>query len=113
MNDGAYRHFRPRVPWTDQTIRVQAFSWVLALLWQALLSKLLADQGLRLSPERLLETLESLQEAAIAYPVPHAPPKICYTMSRLTAPQKRLLEILDLSRYQAGKKKRGNTQDSR
>jgi hypothetical protein len=103
-------HFRPLFHWTAQQIRVHGFYCVLALLLQALMSKLLADQGLRLPPERVLETLESLQEAAMAYPVPHAPPKICYPLSRLTAPQKRIFEIGDLSRYHAGKKKRGNTQ---
>lgn len=113
MNDWDYMHFNPMFHWTDQKIRVHAWYCVLALVLQSVLSKILAAHGLRLPPERLIETLESLQEAALVYPAPHAPPKTCSLLSRLTATQKKIVEILALSRYQANRQKRGNTQGSR
>jgi transposase len=91
--------WRPLHHWTDQKIRVHAFYCVLALLLSSLLRRTLARQGIELSIVKILTTLSEVKEVALLYPDRRTLPVIAYTS--LTPLQQRLVEALDLKRFQA------------
>lgn len=91
--------WRPLHHWTDQKIRVHAFYCVLALLLSSLLRPTLAQKGIDLSIVKTLTALSQVKEVALIYPDSQTLPVISYTS--LTPLQQRLVEALDLRRFQA------------
>jgi transposase len=99
MKNPHFVSWRPLHHWTDQKIRVHAFYCVLALLLSSLLRRSLAQKGIDLSIVKILTTLSQVKEVALIYPDRRTLPVISYTS--LTPLQQRLVEALDLSRFQA------------
>jgi len=99
MKNPHFVSWRPLHHWTDQKIRVHAFYCVLALLLSSLLRRTLAQKGIDLSIVKILTTLSQVKEVALIYPDRRTLPVISYTS--LTPFQQRLVEALDLRRFQA------------
>jgi len=99
MKNPHFVSWRPLHHWTDQKIRVHAFYCVLALLLSSLLRRTLAQKGIDLSIVKILTTLSQVKEVALLYPGRRTLPVISYTS--LTSLQQRLVEALDLKRFQA------------
>lgn len=92
--------FQPPYHWTDQKLHVHAFYCNLALLLTGVLRRRLAIKGLNLPPDVLLEKLHGLREATLLYPQDKAaPPQLSYCRVRQDKTQKRLFQLLDLSRH--------------
>lgn len=103
LKDPYHLAFRPAYHWTDQKLRVHAFTCVLALLLCNLLRKKVAAVGLPLSTHRLLDELGGIREITNLYDkAPGArTPMVTRTLSHLNATQQRLYEVLNLERYRA------------
>jgi transposase len=103
LKDPDHLAFRPAYHWTDQKLRVHAFTCVLALLLCNLLRKKLAAGGLSLSVHRLLDELAGIREIENLYDA--APgarrPVVTMTMSRMGETQRKLYDLLHLERYRA------------
>lgn len=100
MKNPHFLGWNPRWHWTDQKIRVHAFYCVTALTLVSLLRRELAAKGLCLSVECLMKQLGKIRETISFYPQPDGkPPKLSYSISRLTKMQKRLYDTLDLARF--------------
>ena len=95
--------FRPTYHWTDQKLRVHAFTCVLALLLCNLLRKKVAAAGLPLSVHRLLDELGGIREITNLYDkTPDArTPIVTRTLSHPSETQRRLYDALNLERYRA------------
>jgi len=95
--------FRPAYHWTDQKLRVHAFTCVLALLLCNLLRRKLSQAGVSLSVERMLDELAAIREVTNIYDAaPDARrPVVTHTLSRMTDLQRKLYEIFGLQRYRA------------
>jgi transposase len=99
MKDVHYVRFRPAHHWTDQKLRVHAFTCVLALLLCSLLRRELSRQGIELSVDRMLETLESIREVQVLLSSGRGRPRVQHTHSRLGPLAAQLFQALDLGRY--------------
>jgi hypothetical protein len=98
--------FRPTYHWTDQKLRVHAFTCVLgvlALLLCSLLRRTLHHAGISLSVEQLLDELGGIREVTNLYE--SAPqsrkPVVTRTLSRLSVTQRQIYDLLQLDRYRA------------
>ena len=100
MKNPHFLGWNPRLHWTDQKIRVHAFYCVAALTLVSLLRRELAAKGMSISTENLMEQLNGIRETACVYPQGKGqPPKLSYSISRLTKTQKKLYNLLDLGRF--------------
>lgn len=95
--------FRPAYHWTDQKLRVHAFTCVLALLLCNVLRRRLDGAGVHLSVERMLDELGGIREVTNLYDA--APgarrPVVTHTMSRMNDTQRTLYEVLGLEQHRA------------
>jgi transposase len=87
--------------WTDQKIRVHAFYCVLALLLSSLLRRTLAQKGIELSIVKIFETLEGIKEVALINRDARSKTRPIIAYSRLSPLQKRVVDALDLTRFQS------------
>ncbi len=101
MKNPHFVSWRPLYHWTDQKIRVHAFYCVLGLLLSSLLRRTLAQKGIDLSIMRILSTLSKIKEVALIYAGPGSRTLPVISYSSLTPLQERLVEALDLKRFQA------------
>lgn len=101
MKNPHFVSWRPLHHWTDQKIRVHAFYCVLALLLSSLLRRTLAHKGIELSIVKIFETLEGIKEVALIYRDPRSKTRPVITYSGLSPLQKRLVDALDLTRFQS------------
>jgi len=99
MKDVAHVSFRPVHHWTDQKVRVHALCCVIALLLASLLNKRLADQGLRMSIEKMLETLGTIREIHTLTSSGRGRPRTHHGTSRLDDDARKIYDALDLGRY--------------
>ena len=99
MKDVHYVSFRPAHHWTDQKLQVHAFTCVLALLLCSLLRCELARKGVRLSIDRILETLETVREVQVLLSAGRGRPRMRRTHSTLAPLAKELFTVLNLGRY--------------
>jgi transposase len=86
----------PVYHWTDQKIRVHAFSCVLALMLLLLLKRKLLMAGVKLSLERMVEELSDVQLSVIKF---YDVGKRLCLLNDLNEEQKAMFGILDLMRY--------------
>jgi transposase len=101
MKNPHFLGWNPRLHWTDQKIRVHAFYCVMALTLVSLLKRELASKGLSISTQCLMSNLNDIRESIIVYPQSGGkPPKLSYSISRLTKIQKSLYNLLHLDRFQ-------------
>ena len=101
MKNPHFVSWRPLHHWTDQKIRVHAFYCVLALLLSSLLRRTLAHKGIELSIVKIFETLEGIKEVALIYRDARSKTRPVITYSGLSPLQKRLVDALDLTRFQS------------
>lgn len=100
MKNPHFLGWNPRLHWTDQKIRVHAFYCVMALTLVSLLKRELASKGLSISTQSLMSNLNDIRESIIVYPQSGGkPPKLSYSISRLTKIQKSLYDLLHLDRF--------------
>jgi transposase len=95
MKNTHFLHFQPAWHWTDQKLRVHAFYCVLALTLSTLAHKVACEAGQNLSLAAMLKELTSIREVAIIYPS-GAHRKNQLALSRMSARQKKLFDILDV-----------------
>ena len=103
MKNPHFLGWSPMFHWTDSKIRVHAFYCVLALTLTSLLQRALHGRGLDLSLSRMMELLGGIQEVLLLYPRQQGEkhPRTATCLSERDAEQQKLLEVLDLGRYQA------------
>jgi len=99
MKDVAHVSFRPVHHWTDQKLRVHALCCVIALLLASLLGKRLAERGLRMSVERMFETLGTIREIHTLTSSGRGRPRAHRGTSRLDDEARAVFDALDLGRY--------------
>ena len=102
MKNPHFLGWSPMFHWTDSKIRVHAFYCVLALTLTSLLQRTLHQQGLDLSLSRMMELLGGIEEVLLIYPRQQGQkhPRTATCLSERDAEQERLLQVLDLGRYQ-------------
>ena len=98
FKDDEHLHWQPMFHWTDSKILVHGFYCVLGYLLLAVLRHQLTESGLKLSFESLLETLSGMQETTLFYPT-GGPPATSVVYTRLSAAQKKIVEMLSLKRF--------------
>jgi transposase len=103
MKNPHFLGWSPMFHWTDSKIRVHAFYCVLALTLTSLLQRALHGRGMDLSLTRMMELLGGIQEVLLLYPRQQGEkhPRTATCLSERNAEQEKLLEVLDLGRYQA------------
>ena len=103
MKNPHFLGWSPMFHWTDSKIRVHAFYCVLALTLTSLLQRTLHGHGLDLSLSRMMELLGGMQEVLLLYPRQPGEkhPRTATCLSERDAQQEKLLEALNLGRYQA------------
>jgi hypothetical protein len=108
--EGAFRELqdteplalRPQRHWTEQKVRVQVFSCVLALTLCGLLRRELDKKGIKRSLVAILEDLGQSNEVCLAYaPAAGAAPAWQVTLTHLTEDQQALDDALDLGRFRS------------
>ena len=99
MKDIHYVSFRPAHHWTDQKLRVHAFTCVLALLLCSLLRCKLARKGIHISVDRMLETLGTIREVQVLLSSGRGRPRVRSTHSKLEPLAEKLFVALDLGRH--------------
>lgn len=99
MKDPHYVSFRPAHHWTDQKLRVHAFTCVMALLLCSLLRRELAAKGIQLSVDQMLETLGTIREVQVVLSSGEGRHRIRRTHSKLEPGAELLFKALDLGRY--------------
>jgi len=102
MKNPHFLGWSPMFHWTDSKIRVHAFYCVLALTLTSLLQRALHGHGMDLSLTRMMELLGGIQEVLLLYPRQQGEkhPRTATCLSERQAAQEKLLEVLDLGRYQ-------------
>ncbi len=99
MKDAHYVCFRPAHHWTDQKLRVHAFTCVLALLLCTLLRRELAHKGIEVSVDHMLETLSTIREVQLMISAGRGRPRVQRTHSKLEPLAAQMFEALDLNRF--------------
>lgn len=101
LKNPRYLSFRPSFHWTDQKLRVHAFSCVLALMMLNLLRRQLAQAGLALSLVEMMDQLTAIKEVTLLYPAPQASqePFVRKQLSETNPRQQAIIAALGLERY--------------
>ncbi|MCP3915709.1 MAG: IS1634 family transposase [bacterium] len=101
MKDTHHVSFRPSYHWTDGKLRVHAMTCVIALLLTSLLRKELAEKGVRLSTDAMLDSLGSIREVHVRLSSGRGRPRVQRTHSELNPLAQRLFDELGLARLLA------------
>jgi transposase len=103
MKNPHFLGWSPMFHWTDSKIRVHAFYCVLALTLTSLLQRSLHQKGLDLSLRRMMELLGAIKEVLLIYPRQQGEkhPRTATCLSEQDAEQTKVLQALNLGRYQA------------
>ena len=101
MKDPRFLTFRPTFHWTDQKLRVHAFTCVLALMIVSLMRRKASHAGYPMSCVQLLDKLSDIQEVDLVYASPEKIRKlsVCTVLSETDDRQRDLMKVLGLSRY--------------
>lgn len=101
MNNWDFLRWQPMYHWTDQKIRVHGFYCYLATLLTSLV-KQTVNNTIELSKHDMLKKLSDIKETILIYPQGKkaAPPKLQRVYSKLDSSQKKLSQILNLTRWQ-------------
>jgi transposase len=103
MKNIDFLHWQPAYHWTTKKIKVHGFYCVLALLLATLARNAAVQAGIDMSIPALLKELTAIREVAVIYPqgtLAHR--KDHLTLSRMTARQKKLADILDIAKVIKG-----------
>jgi transposase len=101
MKDTRYLSFRPVHHWTDQKLRVHALCCVVALMLCSLLRRRLAQRGIELSIDAVLDALASVREVHVLFSSGRGRPRVRRTHSQLSPLARRLFDELALARHLA------------
>ena len=108
MKDPYCIRFSPPHHWTDQMLRVHAFSCVLALTLVSLLHRRVSQAGVEITQSRLMEQLKGIKEITNYYPAQSSEtlrrggrPRSERTLTRLDSEQEQIFRSLQLERFQA------------
>ncbi len=96
LKDTQVIRFTPMWCWTDQTIRVHAFTCVMALLFLRLLVKKVHDAKINLSQDQILNQLKKIKLTILKMP---STDKLITKITRLNETQRELTNLLNLRRY--------------
>ncbi len=88
-------HWQPQFHWTDDKIRVHGLICVLAVTLAHLLRRECAQAGVDLSLPALLQELTTIREVAWLFPS-HCGTKPCLTLTKRTAQQQQLMDLLSI-----------------
>jgi len=99
MKNVRHVSFRPAFHWTDQKLKVHAFTCVIALLLCSLLRKELDAKGIRLSVDRILDTLGTIREVHVLLTTGRGRPRTRRTHSATDPLALQLMDALDLERH--------------
>ncbi len=99
MKDTEHVSFRPAYHWTDQKLRVHAFTCVAALLLCTLLRRRLAQSGIELSVKKMLEALGSMREVHVLLTSGRGRPRVRRTHSELSPLARSLFDQLGLAKH--------------
>jgi len=100
MKDPHCIALRPQHHWTDQKVRVHVFTCVVALMLLSLLQRELNHHGIDCSFRHMTRLLAGIKEVIIATDSPaKATPTFQFALSRMSAEQRKLFDVLGLSRY--------------
>ena len=91
--------FSPMHHWTEQKIKVHAFTCVLALQIAHLMRRRAHHAGLDLSVRALLTTLADIQETVLLYQADRGRPRARRILTDTTPTQQRLYHLFHLHRY--------------
>ncbi len=97
LKDTHIIRFTPMWCWTDNMIRVHAFTCVMALLFLRLLVKKVHDAKINLSQDQILDQLRKIKLAILKMPNSD---KIVIKITRLNDTQRALVNLFDLRKYQ-------------
>jgi transposase len=89
--------FTPPYCWTDKSIKVHAFTCVMALLFISLLKKRVYEAGLNLSDEEIIWNLKQMKQVIIKMPYQREFTKTTKMHNKI---EKDLFRILDLAKYE-------------
>ena len=87
--------YAPAYHWTDSKIRVHAFVCVIALLLLKLLCREAKEAGLGMSTKVLVEELEDIRIAILAY----SKRKVVRRVTKMSSVQQRLFDLFELHRF--------------
>lgn len=100
MKHRDFLHWYPSFHWTDQKIHVHALYCVLALLLATLAHKKVVEQGMDITLLNMVEELSDIREIAVIYSKEdNSKQKDEIIISKMSPPQKKLAEILDIQKY--------------
>jgi len=101
MKDTTFLGFRPIYHWTDQKIKVHAFYCVLALRLCYLLNRILHENGLKMSIDKMLSMLSDIKQVINIYPKKGSSKKDreIHSLTKLSSEQKKVAKILDILKY--------------
>ena len=102
MKDTTFLGFRPIYHWTDQKIKVHAFYCVLALRLCSLLKRILHENGVTVSINKMLSLLSEIKQVITVYPKKGESKKDrkTYSLSKLSPEQKKIADILDILKHE-------------
>ncbi len=90
--------FTPQYCWTDESIRVHAFTCVMSLLFFSLLRKKILDSGIKLSYNEIIENLKNIRMGLLLMPQQKSVISIIETMTDV---QKKLYSTLNLKKQES------------
>lgn len=96
LKDTHVIRFTPMWCWTDQMIRIHAFTCVMALLFLRLLMKKIRESKLNISQDQTLDQLKKIKLVILKAPNNR---KVTAKITRLNDTQRQLVNLLDLRRY--------------
>lgn len=96
LKDTHVIRFTPMWCWTDNMIRVHAFTCVMALLFLRLLVKKVHDAKINLSQDQILDQLNKIELAILKMPNSD---KLVTKITRLNDAQRALVNLFDLRKY--------------
>lgn len=100
FKDSKNRHHfsvQPQFHWTDSKVRVHTFCCLLGLLLTSLLKKELADEGIKMENEKIIDTLTGIREIYVLTPDKKAKNgfSVLKKIEQMTPIQKKVWDTLD------------------
>lgn len=96
MKNKDYLRWQPSFHWTDHKIKVHSFYTVMALLLATLAHKTAVQNGIDLTLLQMLDELNDIREVALIYSGKVANKQNGIALSRMSAKQKHLAEVLEI-----------------
>lgn len=99
LKDPEFASFSPAFHWTDQKLRVHAFSCTLALLVVNLIEREVRKAGIELGPKLALRLLSEIHETTLVYPAAggkQGRPRVRTRLAEMDETQRQLFDALEL-----------------